>query len=949
MSSVSSKNIFRLIILCLILCIIPVPGSFYSQEQSESGIAQRKQGGYSFSKMNNNRSIAGDISALSESQKAKILKDSDPEDIIDIYEQADDSEKPDIIKLLSLNDRKNVFEHLSVYEKQKMFSYLDDLSKQELFKVLNDENRIIILDSLNHIEKSRLVSSLTEMELERWGREHPDIMAEIELDNISLDDSDIEEKAIKDDEKSRLEKIFSNKLPDEPEKQIRQFGYDYFSGKSSLSPVKYGPVSSDYTVGPGDSFTIHLWGREEGTYSKTITRSGTVTLPRLGTMSVSGMTFSELKTYLNNRFKEFYKDFEMSIAMESLRTVDVYMIGELNKPGTYNLTPLSTAISALFASGGPGKNGSLRNIKVLKDGKHIKTIDLYNFFMEGSKGDDVRLQQGYTVFVPVIGPVAGISGMVKRPAIFELKGEQNLGDLISLAGGILPTGHLQNVVVERISGHSRKVIKSFNLDPAYEDTDSNLKTVIKDGDLVKIFPIHRKKEEVVYLEGNVKYPREYELKSGMKVRDIIPSFDSLLPEPYLSQAEIIRLVPPDLHPEVRIFDLGAMLGGDEEENLTLSNQDRIVVYNAWEKMNLPEVTISGALRKPGVYRLYDGMTVKDLIFRAGNPTQSAFMERGELTRLVPGDSGMNSVIINFSPQKAIEGNPEDNLVLRKNDQVFIREIPHYASSLDKKITLEGEFKFPGEYSFAEGERLSSVIERAGGFTAEAYPYGAVFLRESVKDIEVERKGEYINRLEQDILTVGALTADTALDSSQASIALQALSAKKELLENLREYEPPGRMVIDVADSVLLPSGDNDLELRPGDRLIIGKRPDSVFIIGEVFNPNAMLYTKGKDVGYYLNLVGGMTDNADKKQVYIVKADGTVVSKKQGKMGLFTWDSSNHRWAFGSFDSMELLPGDTVIVPKKLVKMSWLKLLKDTTSVMYQIAVSGGVLFELFDD
>lgn len=891
------------------------------------------------------------MSSLSESQKAKILLGLNPEEVLYMYERLGDSERQEMVGLLSVRERKTLFQSLTNYEQEKMYEFLDDSSKQDLFSALNDENRVNILSNLNSIEKTRLLNSLSEMELARLVRDYPDIISDVDMGDIGAgkllaDDVTVTEKDI---EKSRIENVFADKLTGETDRDLTQFGYDYFEAEPALSPIKYGPVTPDYILGPGDAFTVHLWGRAENTYNTTVSREGTITLPRLGTMTVSGMTFSELKTYLYNRFKEFYPEFEMSVNMGNLRTVDVYMIGELDKPGTYNLNSLSTAITALFAAGGAGKNGSLRNIKVSKDGKLIKNIDLYNFFINGSKGDDVRLQQGYTVFVPVIGPVAGIAGMVRRPAIYEMKGQQTLEEIIELAGGILPTGHLQNIVVERIAGHSRKIIKSFDLDPSSKKTDSNLKTIIEDGDLIKIFPIHTKTEKVVYLEGNVKYPREYEYNEGMRIKDIIPSYDYLLPEPYLPQAEILRLVPPDLHPEIIVFNLGAMLEGDEKENILLKDRDHITVYNAWEKRNLPEVSISGALRKPGVYRLYDGMTIKDLIFQAGNPIESAYLEKGELTRLVPGSSGMDLVKISFSPEKAMAGNPGDNLILQKNDLVHLREIPKYVTSLDKKVFMEGEFNFPGEYSFSEGERLSSVIKRAGGLTNEAYPYGAIFLRESVKSIQSERKTEYINRLEQDILTISAFSAETALDASQATIALQSLNAKKEMLEKLRAAEPTGRMVLDISEIILMPSGDNDIELRPGDKLIVSKRPDSVFILGEVFNPNAMVYKKDRDVGYYLNLVGGMTDNADKKQIYIVKADGTVISKEQGKFGLFNWDSENHRWGFGSFNSIKLLPGDTIIVPKKVLKFSWLKYFKDTTNVLYQIAVSAGVLYEVIKD
>ena len=748
---------------------------------------------------------------------------------------------------------------------------------------------------------------------------------------------------------SRLELIFSGKGSSEINKEIHQFGYDFFDQKYPFAAGKNIPVGPEYIIGPQDSFTIHLWGKVEETHFVTVSRDGGITLPRLGTVVIGGLTFSELKKFLNNKFKEYYPDFNISITMDNLKSLDIYMVGEMNRPGTYSLSSLSTIVSALSASGGPSKNGSLRNINILSNGELIKTIDLYDFFINGLKENDITLKQGYTVFVPVIGPTVAISGYVKRPAIYEMKIEQTLDEIIELAGGVLPTSHLQNVIIERIEGHTQRIVVSFDLDPLNEKTATNLKTVIKDGDLIKIYPVHKDIEKIVYLEGNVKYPNEYELKEGMKVMDIIPSYDYLLPEPYLAQAEIIRLVPPDLHPEIRPFDLGAMLDGDESQNLVLKDRDRIKIYNAWEKQNIPEVSISGALRAPGIFRLYEGMTVKDLIFAAGNITRNAYLTKGELTRVVPGESETEIIKIDFSPQKAIEGDLEDNLKLRVDDQVFIRAIPKYKSSLDRKVYLEGEFRFPGEYSFSEGEKISSVIERAGGLTDEAYPYGASFTRESAREIWAARKKEYVDKLEEDIFTVSAFTAESAMDADEAKVALQILNSKKELLQKLKLAEPTGRMVINISDVILMPSGDYDLELRPGDRLVVGKRPDSVLVMGEVYNPNTIIHVSGGDVGHYLNLVGGMTDNADKKQLYVVRADGTVISKKQSKLGLFSWDSSNHRWGFGSFKSIELNPGDTIIVPKKMMKFSWMKFFKDTTGVLYQIAVVAGVLDNILDN
>jgi protein involved in polysaccharide export with SLBB domain len=913
-------------------------------------VTKKKTGASSIGTLGTGIKDYGYKRSLSESTKDEVINSLGIEELSLIFVKLDDADRKDLFDHLSITQKKDIFLSLTDNEKQKIFRTLDDKDKMDLFGMIEDKDRIVILSNLGYMEKSRLINSLSVEEKKQWLDKYPELASFIDITDDGFTKAP-DELTKKDEDKkiSRLEKIFSGQFPSNIDKDIRQFGYDFFEQKSSFTPEKNVPVGSEYSIGPGDSFTINLWGNVEEAHYATVSRDGTITLPRLGTLSVSGLTFSGLKDFLFSRFKEYYPDFKMNITMDALKSVDIFMVGELNSPGTYSLSSLSTVVSALYASGGPSKNGSLRNISILNNDEPIQTIDLYDFFIHGAKGDDITLKQGYTVFVPVIGQTVAVTGHVKRPAIYEIKEGQTLDQVIEFAGGLLPTSHLQNVIIERIVGQKGRVVVSFDIDPSNSKTAQNLKTVLKDGDLVKIYPVNKNIEKVVYLEGNVKYPSEYELKEGMKVKDIIPSYDYLLPESYLPQAEILRLVPPNFHPEIRPFDLGKMLDGDEGQNLLLHDRDRIIVYNAWEKQNIPEVSISGAVRNPGIFRLFKGMTVKDLIFAAGNTTRDAYLEKGELSRVVTGDSGADIIKMDFSPKKATGENPNDNIVLQEDDKVFIREIPKYKTSLEKKVYLEGEFNFPGEYSYKDGETISSVIERAGGLTKEAYPYGAVFTRESVKVIQSERKNEYIEKLEQDIFTISAFSADTSLDASQASVALQTLNAKKEMLEKLKQAEPTGRMIINISEAVLIPSGENDLELSPGDRIVVGRRPDSVFIIGEVYNPNAIIHRSNSDVGDYLNLVGGITDNADRGQLYIVRADGTVISKKQEKFGLFNWDSTEHRWGFGSFKNIELEPGDTIIVPKKVMKYSWLKLLKDTTGVLYQLAVSAGVLNDILKD
>ena len=947
------KKQFIIITICLIyfLTFIPgfISGSYAQDESDSSNIPTTDLNGVDFGTPNIGLEAQKYFRFMSDSQKRNLMEGLSAEEKVKIFEGLSTSDRQSLFKILSNKEKRDLFKSLSDIDKRRIFRTLSDSERKNLFMILDDMDKSVILSSLDDNEKLRLINVLSAEERPKWLKDYPDLEI-LASSKDSTQTMSFDSKVRPGPEFSNIEKILSGQFPTGISRELRQFGYDFFSkgGYLAFPPETVVPVGADYIIGPEDTFTIYLWGRAENTYHVSVSRDGTINIPRLGTLTVSGLTFSELKRYLLNKFKEYYPDFEMSVTMGSLRTIEVFIIGELENPGTYSLNSLSTSISALFASGGPDKSGSLRDIRIFRDGELVQTLDLYNFFIKGIKEDDIRLRQGSTIFIPVIGPVVGVAGCVKRPAIYEMKGTQTIGEIIELAGGILPTGYLQNVIVERIMRHKRRVINSFNLDQSYGLAGENLKTPLQDGDLVKIYPVYKRIQKVVYLSGHVKYPREYELKPGMRLRDIISSYDHLLPEPYLGQAEITRLMPPDYHPEIIEFNLGALLEGDDDQNLRLYDQDRVTVYGLWEKQELPEITIKGAVRNPGIYRLYNGMTLKDLIFQAGNLTRNAFLEKGDLTRVVVGKTGTETIKRVFSPQGVMSNIPVDNILLQENDQIHIREIPKYQLSLERKVYLEGEFMFPGEYTFSEGERLLSVIERAGGLTREAYPFGAVFLRQSVKEIQKERLSEYINKLEQDILSMGALSVETSLDASQASILQQTLTAKQELMERLRGAEPTGRMVINLQEVLELPSSDYNFELRPEDRLLVRKRPDTVNVLGEVYNPTALLAEKGKRIGHYLNLVGGTNDNADRKQIYVVKANGSVISKKQGGFyGLTVWDRREHRWTVGSFNAIQLDPGDTIIVPKKIIKLAWLRLTKDISEVLYQIAVTAGVLHTSF--
>lgn len=890
---------------------------------------------------------------LSAADVKRLLNEGSTEDQRRLFRQLTPEQKSAAFQHLGLEERALAFKWLTSKEKQMVFASLEDQDKAELFTHLDDLDQELIFKSLEDRSKSQVLAGMRNEQRRKWMARYPGLRllmpdeSRNQLQNDKRRPTKMKRSQL--EQPSRIEKIMSGAFPQTIKRDLKQFGYDFFDmTPSAFEPLSGIPVGDGYVLGPGDGLVIHLWGMVEKKYTVTVSRDGTIVIPRIGGLTVAQLTFKETKQLLEGKFKEYYPDFSLSISMDRLRSIQVFVIGEVQRPGAYSVSALSTVIDALYAAGGLRKTGSLRNIKITHGADTITNLDLYTFLIEGRKGQDIRLRSGDTVFIPVIGEVAGIAGSVRRPAIYEMKDGTTIGQLFDLAGGIMPTGHLQNVVVERIADNRRRIIKSFNLEDGQDAAGNKIGTQLVDGDVVKVFPVHRQMRQVVFLEGHVKYPREYEYRPGMRIGDLVTSYEALLPEPFLPRAEIIRLTPPDWHPEIIQFDIGALLDGDADQNIELQEMDRIMVFDIAEKMNLPQVTINGAVRQPGTYRLYQGMRVKDLIFRADNLLPSAYMDKASLSRVAVGKESTDLVTLDFSPQRAIAGDPSDDIVLRSFDSIYIREIPRYTEALERKVILEGEVKFPGEYTFTEDERLSSVLSRAGGLTDEAYLFGAVYLREDVKELQKRRIKDYVKRLEEEVLTLTSQSAETSLDQDEAAIILKTLSAKKQLLENIRKSEPTGRMVVDLEKVAYNPGSDQDLKVKSGDRLTVKKRPDFVNVLGEVYNPTALLVTEERSVGYYLNQVGGANDDAEDDQIYLVKANGTVISKSQeGFWGMANWDGDNHRWSLGGFEDLRVDAGDSIIVPKKVEKYPWLRVVKSITAIAFQIAVTAGVLIAAF--
>jgi protein involved in polysaccharide export with SLBB domain len=642
-----------------------------------------------------------------------------------------------------------------------------------------------------------------------------------------------------------------------------------------------------------------------------------------------------MKKVLHTAISKYVPDFQMNITMQGLRTIKVYIVGNVHNPGSYTLSSLSTMINALFACGGPTKQGTLRRIKLIRNGKTINTLDLYNFLLKGDKSQDERLQPGDTIFVPIIAEVVGIAGNVKRPAIYEMKEKLVLEDLIELAGGVTPIGFLQRVQVVDLDLSSSK-----------PESDSQWQIPLQDGDVVKIYPIHPTTNNIVYLEGHVTRPGGYELKKSMRISDLIRSFNDLMPEPHLEYGEIIRLEEPDFYERAIPFNLGKVLKKNPKDDLKLQRFDRIKIYSKLDFKDKYNITILGQVRRPGKYRVFPNMRVKDLVEIAGGVLDNTYLQKSELTRRII-DEGKNLTThqLNINIGKAMAEDEEHNILVQKYDVLKIQVIPEWR--MEASVFIEGEIRFPGKYPLKKSEKLSSIIQRAGGYTDRAYLRGVVFTRESAKELQRKNIEDLIYKMEIEIQATAATITREALDKEDIAAAQQVLATQKELLKKLKTAKVTGRVVIILQPLEKLIESKYDIELEDGDRLVIPPEPGIVEVLGEVYNPSAILHQDDRTVEYYLDKVGGLTEDADEDRVYLVKSDGSVISRSQeGIFGLL-WDAENNRWSKGGLMSTKVQPGDVILAPRKIEEIRWLKNTSDLVQILYQTAIAAGVMVAIF--
>jgi polysaccharide export outer membrane protein len=719
-------------------------------------------------------------------------------------------------------------------------------------------------------------------------------------------------------------------LPRDPatEGALLPFGYNVFrSSSTSFAPANNIPVPADYVLGPGDTVEVLLYGKDNDQWSLPVTRDGTLEVPMLGPISVVGMRFEDLRTELTHRIKGQMIGVTPSITMGPLRSIRVFVTGDVANPGAYTVSSLATMTHALIASGGPTLVGSLRNIQLKRAGQTLGVLDLYSLLLRGDSSGDRRLQPGDTIFVPAVGPSVTVAGRVRRPAIYELKGERTLESVVAMAGGREDDGDANTVQIERINQKGERLLLDVSLATHNDATER-----IESGDVIRVQPVLDRLDQVVRLAGHFERAGTQQWREGMHLLDLIPDASVFKPRPDLSYILVVRETGPDRRKSVLTANyLAAVQDPASAQNLEIQPRDEIRAFGLEEDRATAirplieslknqsragdlqrVVTITGQVAHPGDYPLETGMHVSDLLRAAGQLSQSAYTLEAELTRYHVG--AKNGDLIQKRIEVDIAGvlsaKAGSDLALQPLDILQIRITPDW--SKNKTVKISGEVRFPGEYVVSKTETLGELIERAGGFTEQAYLKGAVFLREELRKKEQEQLNQLARRLQTDLATQ-SLTAkkDSALGLGQA----------QQLLAQLQATKAAGRLAIRLDE--LEVGSDEDLTLKDGDQLYVPNTPVSVTLIGEVNSPTSLRWKPDWDKADYIARAGGLTQNADTSRVFVVKANGEVEASK------------SRFW----FNDNSIEPGDTIVAPLDTDPIKFLDVATSVTQVIYQLAIS----------
>jgi protein involved in polysaccharide export with SLBB domain len=679
------------------------------------------------------------------------------------------------------------------------------------------------------------------------------------------------------------------------------FGAQLFrSVPSTFAPLDLAPIPLDYRIGPGDELRIRVWGQVNFQINVRVDRSGDVFLPQVGPVHVANMPFSDLDAHLRGAIGRVYHNFDLTADVGQIHSIQVYVTGQARRPGVYTVSSLCSLVDALFATGGPSAQGSMRHILLRRGGALITDFDLYDLLIHGDKSKDVKLQSEDVIFISAAGNQVALTGSVRNPAVYELRESESLARLLNYAGGVTSTAADARFSIERIDNHRERHAMEVGSDAA------GLATTLADGDLVRVFSIVPVYRRTVTLRGNTANPGRFAWHPGMRLSDLIPDKELLITRDYWRKR--------------------AQLGFPSPENADAPGQPEAT------KQELRSNNTSLAAAQASVHQA--PLAVQHTEVHALAPEidwKYAVIERLE-------SESLKSTLIPFDLGKLVlQHDASQDLELQPGDVVSIfseADIHVPIAQQTKLVTLDGEFVHAGVYEVRPGETLHDLVERAGGLTADAYLYGSEYTRESTRAIQQARIEEYVRsqsmRIQQNNLALASSSISSAQEMANSTAAK---SSEQEMLAGLRQIRATGRIVLRFMPESRGAESLPNIVMEGGDHFLVPSVPATVSVVGAVYDQNSFLYTKGQRAGDYLILAGGANREADRSHMFIIRADGEVVSRDRGKTIL----------GGGEFNNQQINPGDTIVVPEKIFKPSAMRGIVDWSQMFSQFALGATAL------
>ncbi|WP_035240314.1 SLBB domain-containing protein [Desulfobacter vibrioformis] len=721
---------------------------------------------------------------------------------------------------------------------------------------------------------------------------------------------------------SKIETQYRDMYQSNLSKNLKQYGYGIFN-TGAVKPSSLAVPDENYVIGTGDELLIRIWGSGlDASYPARVDRNGNISLPKIGVLKVAGVTYKNIETIIQNEANNYIQGITINVTFARLHSLEVYVVGAVQEPGLHIVPAFSTIFDGLMAAGGVYKKGTLRRIQLKRNDRQIQLFDLYDLLFKGERTSDIQLENKDVIFVPGIGETVAVAGAVNDEGIFETNGKSSIKDIVSMAGGVLPQAWGSRIYLRRFKNNREFVVK------VVESQTELLKhwesVPVQNGDLVDV-TFFQNQPNLVYLTGHVWKDDIFQYKDGLKLSDILISKDLLKTDAMLEFAFLNRYNPDTTRVTPIQFPLGKVFS--KEYDAELKPFDQIQILSRQETGIKENFNINGAVRKPGRYELKADLTLKDAIALAGGIKFGGRKSHIELARQKIKN---NAVVTEYS---VLNLETDGNKKLMPFDSVLIPMLKD--ATLIRQITITGEVGCPGTYTISEGENLSDIIKRAGGFTPNAYLYGAKYTSEQAREIQQLSINNMIKQLELEYIQMASKQTQEALSEADAKAQLLAKQQMGSLLEKLKKIRAEGRVTIYLADLKTFAGSSYDYVVKDGDTFFIPEKPYFVSVVGSVYMPGSFLYQPNQTLETYLDKSGGLAKGADEKHVYLMKANGEILSAQQAK-GLF---SSN-------FEDTVLMPGDTIVVPENLEKIPYLKLVTSITDIVFKIAVSAGIAFAI---